>query len=87
LACQTGQLILSGFVARRVFPLWLPLKDVGKILLSLIPLILVLYFPRYPANLTGLLLMPLVGMAAYGLAALALDLFGARTRIVQKVLQ
>jgi O-antigen/teichoic acid export membrane protein len=78
LVCQIGQLILGTVVGRRIFPLWLPGRDLAKMFVATAAMCVCLTLPKYPTDALGLLLMIIAGAASYGLVAVAIDLMGSR---------
>lgn len=81
LVCQVGAAIGGWFVGRRVFPLWLPLGQVFKVIAAAVPMVLALSLFQFPLTWLGLLMAVAVGAGVFGLGAVLLDAGGIRSSL------
>jgi O-antigen/teichoic acid export membrane protein len=79
LGCQAAATVGGWVIGRRVFPLWLPLGAVARVVLAVVPMAVALWFLDLPLTWLGLLGSVGTGMAVFAVAGLALDVGGVRT--------
>jgi O-antigen/teichoic acid export membrane protein len=79
LFCQAATVAGAWFLGTSLFPVWLPIGQVVRCLLAIIPMSLALVLIRFPLNWTGLCAATLLGGALYVIAAIALDVGQVRT--------
>ncbi len=85
LASLAFLLALGGTLAHRSFRLWVPFREVWRILLATAFMAAALVLMPVPDDWVGLLVLILGGMATYGAVALAVDLSGVRETIQQRL--
>jgi O-antigen/teichoic acid export membrane protein len=79
LICQSFALVAGWMVARGIFPIWIPPRDVIKILLAVLPMAVVLTEAHFAISLGGLVSAIVTGGAVFGLSAVILDVVGLRS--------
>jgi O-antigen/teichoic acid export membrane protein len=79
LICQAGAVAVGWVVGRRSFPIWLPPREVGKIIIAVVPMALALSAVAFPLNWSGLLQMVCTGAAVFAIGAALLDIGGLRS--------
>lgn len=79
LGCQVAALLLSWLVGRRVFPLWLPLQQVARIVLAVLAMAAAIASIDFPLTWLGLLGEVSLGAAVYIATCIGLDVGGARS--------
>ncbi|MBN8873663.1 MAG: polysaccharide biosynthesis protein [Rhodospirillales bacterium] len=82
LVAQALAVIVGWSVGRRVFPLWVPLAEVGRIVGSVAVMAVVLSLVSFPLNGFGLIQAVALGGCAFLATALLLNVAGARDRLV-----
>jgi len=80
LICQAGAVAAGWVVGRRSFPIWLPPREVGKIIIAVVPMALVLSAVAFPLNWSGLLQATCTGATVFVIGAALLDISGLRSR-------
>jgi O-antigen/teichoic acid export membrane protein len=70
LVCQTGALIVGWFVGQRVFPLWLPVGPMLRIVTAVLAMAVALWLVPFPLNWLGLFGAVGLGMSVFGVAGL-----------------
>jgi O-antigen/teichoic acid export membrane protein len=85
LVSQIVALLVGWLVAKRILPLWLPRREIVKIIICLAILAGVLMLIRFPAGWTGLIAEVAVGLITYGTTAILFDLGGLRSSMRNKV--
>ncbi|MHB1304571.1 MAG: oligosaccharide flippase family protein [Acidiphilium sp.] len=78
LGCVTLQCAASAFIARRVFPLWLPVADLARIGIALIPMVLLARIVAIVNPWLHLAVMIGAGATSYAAILVTLDLGGVR---------
>jgi O-antigen/teichoic acid export membrane protein len=78
LICQGGAVIIGWVVGRGVFPIWLSVPDVTKIVIAVVPMALLLHQVPFPATWGGLTMAVSTGAAFFTMTALLLDVGGVR---------
>jgi len=82
LIAQSIAVVVGWSVGRRVFPLWVPLSEVARIAGAVAVMAVVLSLVTFPLNAIGLVQAVALGGAAFLLAALLLNVAGARERLI-----
>ncbi len=78
LGCQAGAVVLGWIIGRRVFPIWLPGAQVFKTVAAVVPMAVALIVVRFSLTWLGLLEAIGLGAGVFAVAALLLDVGGAR---------
>ena len=73
LACQGSTVVGGWFLGTSLFPVWLPVGQVVRCLLAVVPMAVALTLIRFPLNWYGLFGSILLGGALYIVSALVLD--------------
>lgn len=81
LGCQAVALLLSWLVGRRVFPLWLPLRQVARIAIAALAMAAAIASFAFPLTWLGLLGEVSLGAAVYAVVCIALDVGGTRSLV------
>jgi O-antigen/teichoic acid export membrane protein len=81
LGCQAAATMGGWLIGQRVFPLWLPLGAVVRIVLAVLPMAVALWFLDLPLTWLGLMGTVGAGMVVFLAAGLALDVGGARSML------
>jgi len=84
LACQIGAAVIAWIVGRRIFPLWLPMRQVLRIVAAVVPMVAVLAVVELPLSWLGLLEAVSLGAGTYTLAAVLLDVGGAHGILLRR---
>jgi len=79
LACQLATVVGGWFLGTSLFPVWLPLGQVIRCLLAVVPMTVTLVLVRFPLTWFGLLAAATMGLALYAASALVLDVGDIRT--------
>jgi O-antigen/teichoic acid export membrane protein len=79
LICQAGSVAVGWVVGRRSFPIWLPPREVGKIIIAVVPMALALSAVAFPLNWSGLLQAVCTGATVFAIGAALLDIGGLRS--------
>ncbi|MBN8903464.1 MAG: polysaccharide biosynthesis C-terminal domain-containing protein, partial [Rhodospirillales bacterium] len=82
LIAQSIAVVVGWSVGRRVFPLWVPLAEVGRIVGSVAVMAVVLSLVSFPLNGFGLIQAVALGGCAFLATALLLNVAGARERLI-----
>ncbi|MEA2738309.1 MAG: hypothetical protein QOH05_1616 [Acetobacteraceae bacterium] len=77
--CQGGTVIGGWFLGTALFPVWLPVAQVVRCVLAIVPMTVGLILVRFPLNWFGLFASILLGGALYVVSAIALDVGGVRS--------
>jgi O-antigen/teichoic acid export membrane protein len=77
--CQFGTVIGGWFLGRSLFPIWLPISQVVRCVLAVVPMTIMLTLIRFPENWTGMLTAVSLGGVVYIVAAIALDVGQVRS--------
>jgi O-antigen/teichoic acid export membrane protein len=85
LASQIWALASETVIAQKILPLWLPKWEVLRTSICLIVMYVVLRLFTFPGGWTGLFAEVSLGVLAYGLAAIATNLGGARLILLRKI--
>jgi O-antigen/teichoic acid export membrane protein len=79
LVCQGATLVGGWFLGTSLFPVWLPLAQVIRCVLAIVPMAVALTVIRFPLDWYGLFASIVLGGAVYILSAVALDVGGVRS--------
>ena len=79
LLCQSGTVVGGWFLGTSLFPVWLPIGQVVRCLLSVVPMAVALILVRFPLNWFGLFEAILLGGAIYLVTAITLDVGDVRS--------
>jgi O-antigen/teichoic acid export membrane protein len=79
LLCQGSTVVGGWFLGTSLFPIWLPVAQVMRCVLAVVPMTVALIFIRFPLNWYGLFASILMGGALYLISALALDVGDIRS--------
>jgi O-antigen/teichoic acid export membrane protein len=79
LACQWLTVVTGWFIGTSLFPVWLPLGQTIRCILSVVPMTACLTLVHFPPNLYGLFAAVMMGSVVYVISALALDVGGVRS--------
>ncbi|WP_428490454.1 oligosaccharide flippase family protein [Rhodopila sp.] len=79
LLCQAGTVVGGWFLGTSLFPVWLPIGQVVRCLLAVVPMAAVLTWMRFPLNWFGLFEAILLGGAVYLVTAITLDVGDVRS--------
>ena len=79
LACQTATVMGAWFLGTSVFPIWLPIGQVMRCVLAIVPMAIALMVIRLPLNWLGLLEATMLGGILYTITAFALDVGEVRS--------
>jgi O-antigen/teichoic acid export membrane protein len=71
--CQAGTVIGGWFLGRTLFPIWLPIGQVVRCVLAIVPMIAALTLIHFPMSWTGLAAAISLGGTIYAVGAIALD--------------
>jgi len=85
LVCQGATVVGGWFLGTSLFPVWLPLAQVVRCVLAIVPMAVALTVVRFPLDWYGLVASILLGGAVYIVSAVALDVGGVRS-IAKRVL-
>jgi len=78
-ACQGAAVVGGWFLGTALFPVWLPLWQVVRTVIAVIPMTVGLILVRFPLNSSGLLKAILLGSLLYLVSALLLDVGQVRS--------
>ena len=73
LLCQCGTAVGGWFVGTALFPVWLPLGQVIRCVVAIVPMAGALILVRFPLDWYGLLASTMLGIVVYIVSAVALD--------------
>jgi O-antigen/teichoic acid export membrane protein len=73
LFCQATTVVGGWFIGTSLFPVWLPVAQVARCVLAIVPMSIALILVRFPLDWSGLFASILLGGAVYILSAVALD--------------
>ena len=79
LLCQGATVVGGWFLGSSLFPVWLPIGQVVRCLLAVVPMAVALTWIRFPLNWLGLFEAILLGGAMYLVTAIALDVGEVRS--------
>jgi O-antigen/teichoic acid export membrane protein len=79
LFCQGATVVVGWFLGTALFPVWLPLAQVVRCVLAIVPMAVGLTVIRFPLNWFGLFASILLGGALYIVSAIALDVGDIRS--------
>lgn len=79
LLCQGATVVGGWFLGTSLFPVWLPLGQVARCVLAVVPMAAALTWIRFPLNWFGLFDSILLGGAVYLVSAIALDVGDIRS--------
>lgn len=79
LVCQGATLVGGWFLGTSLFPVWLPLAQVIRCVLAIVPMAVALTVIRFPLDWYGLFASIVLGGAVYILSAVALDVGSVRS--------
>jgi O-antigen/teichoic acid export membrane protein len=79
LLCQAATVVGGWFLGASLFPVWLPLGQVVRCILAVVPMAVALTWIRFPLNWFGLFNSILMGGAIYLVSAIALDVGDVRS--------
>jgi len=79
LVCQAATLVSGWVLGRGIFPLWLPVGQVVRAAIAVVPMALVLLLVPFPLSWLGLIGAIIIGAVVYTGAAIVLDVLGIRT--------
>lgn len=85
LGSQAVAMVLAWMTVKRVLPLWLPMGEMLKVGLSTLVMAAVMHVVVAPLGVVGLLTSIALGVLAYCTSALALNLAGSQTIIIDRV--
>jgi O-antigen/teichoic acid export membrane protein len=71
--CQAGTVIGGWFLGRTLFPIWLPIGQVVRCALAIVPMIAALSLIHFSISWTGLAAAISLGGTVYAIGAIALD--------------
>ena len=71
--CQAGTVVVGWFLGRTLFPIWLPIGQLVRCFLAIVPMIAALTLIQLPMSWTGLAAAISLGAAVYAVGAIALD--------------
>jgi O-antigen/teichoic acid export membrane protein len=77
--CQGATVVSGWFVGTSLFPVWLPIGQVIRCGLAIVPMTVALTLIRFPLNWSGLFAAIAVGIALYIASAIALDVGETRS--------
>jgi O-antigen/teichoic acid export membrane protein len=73
LFCQATTVVGGWFIGTSLFPVWLPIAQVARCVLAIVPMSIALILIRFPLDWSGLFASILLGGAVYTVSAVALD--------------
>jgi O-antigen/teichoic acid export membrane protein len=79
LFCQAATVVGGWFLGTSLFPVWLPMAQVARCVLAVVPMAIALTWIRFPLNWSGLFASILLGGVAYLISAFILDVGEVRT--------
>jgi O-antigen/teichoic acid export membrane protein len=79
LACQSATVVVGWFLGTSLFPVWLPLRQVVRCVLAVVPMALALALVRFPLTWFGLSAAITMGLVLYVASVLALNVGEVRT--------
>ena len=79
LLCQAATVVGGWFLGTSLFPVWLPIGQVARCLLAVVPMAVALTWIRFPLNWFGLFDSILLGGVVYVVSAIALDVGEVRS--------
>jgi O-antigen/teichoic acid export membrane protein len=79
LFCQGATVVGGWFLGTSLFPVWLPLGQVARCFLAIVPMAVALTLIRFPLDWYGLFAAILMGGSLYIVSALALDVGNIRS--------
>lgn len=79
LLCQWATVVSAWFLGTSVFPIWLPVGQMARCVLAVVPMAVGLTLIRFPLNWFGLFASMLLGAALYVLSAVILDVGDIRS--------
>jgi O-antigen/teichoic acid export membrane protein len=79
LLCQGATVVGGWFLGKSLFPIWLPVAQVIRCVLAIVPMGVVLTLVRFPLNWSGLFSSMLLGGAVYIVSAVLLDVGDIRS--------
>jgi O-antigen/teichoic acid export membrane protein len=79
LACQSATVVVGWFLGTSLFPVWLPLGQVVRCVLAVVPMALALALVRFPLTWFGLSAAITMGLVLYVASVLALNVGEVRT--------
>ena len=79
LLCQATTVVGAWFLGTSLFPVWLPIGQVIRCILAIVPMALALMIVRFPLDWFGLFAATLMGGTLYVIAAVVLDVGDVRT--------
>jgi O-antigen/teichoic acid export membrane protein len=79
LACQSATVVVGWFLGTSLFPVWLPLGQVVRCVLAVVPMGLALTLIRFPLTWFGLSAAITMGLGLYVVSVLALNVGEVRT--------
>jgi O-antigen/teichoic acid export membrane protein len=77
-ACQSATVVAGWFLGTSLFPVWLPLGQVVRCVLAVVPMTVTLTLVRFPLTWFGLFAAIVLGLALYIASVLALNVGGIR---------
>ena len=78
-ACQSATVVAGWFLGTSLFPVWLPLGQVVRCVLAVVPMTVTLTLVRFPLTWFGLFAAIILGLALYIASVLALNVGDIRT--------
>lgn len=79
LFCQAATVVGAWFLGTSLFPVWLPVSQVARCILAIVPMAVALTVIRFPLNWVGLFSSILLGGGLYVVSAVALDVGDVRS--------
>ena len=79
LVCQAATVVGAWFLGTSVFPIWLPIGQVMRCVLAIVPMVVALMVIRMPLNWFGLMEATMLGGVLYIITAFALDVGEVRS--------
>lgn len=85
LFCQIGTVIGAWFLGTALFPIWLPVAQVARCLLAVVPMAILLLVADFPSSWVGLLAAIVTGIVAYVVAAWLLNVGDIRMLATERL--
>ncbi len=79
LFCQGATVVGGWFLGTSLFPIWLPVAQVARCVVAIVPMTLALTLIRFPLNWFGLFASVLLGGVVYIVSAVVLDVGDVRS--------
>jgi O-antigen/teichoic acid export membrane protein len=81
LVCQGLAVVVGWIAGRRIFPLWIPLGEIARIIAATAAMAVVLQTVSFPVSWVGLMESVSIGGATFLVAGLLLNVGGVRSRL------